>query len=206
VVGGGDPVTSRLAPLVAIAMLARLARADIAMSQDGVAHETPVALAAVRLGNALRVVDIKELADATKAMATATAAFSTWLGAHPRERTDAVIETAANKLVATADHLRTELDAKADPELIHQTAIDAVHRFNGVIGAHQGDPPPPEVAIPHELRDAFIAMNERVGARPQDQREAQRAKPDTRGTQAVAPLRACRSNATVRAYFDRTDF
>jgi hypothetical protein len=240
----------RLAAVVVIAAACASARADVTMSKDGVQHETPVAQAAVRVGAALQVNDPKQLDDAARELATATKAFSAWLAAHPRERTAAVarIETAATKLVGATDGLRALIVIGADPAQIHTAAIDALHRYNELIGAHQGEPPPPEVAVPDDLREAIVAMAERIGrevqgakpdcdkigaavmahvdddlavlrrfqaiddARPQDQREAERVHPDPRGRArleaalaAMAPLRACRTNATVRAYVERTE-
>jgi hypothetical protein len=228
-----------------VAGVAGSARADVTMSKEGVAHETPVAQAAVRLGAALQDSDRATLDRAAHDLTTTTEAFGGWLAGHDAERTPAIarIVTTAWKLGQAADRLRTLLDQHAAAPLLQQAAIDGLHRYNEFIGAHQGEPPPAEIAMPAALRERFLVMMERIGrdaqahrgdcaklaaalmahvdddaatakalhdiddARPQDQRAAERIKPDPRGQARLraalarhAPLAACGDDATLATY------
>jgi hypothetical protein len=241
----------RLASITLFALvLCGTARADVTMSKDAIVRETEVAKAAVALGAALQGDDRPALDAAARELAAATKAFKTWLAAHPRERTPAIarIVTAAEKLAGAADRLRALDDQHAEPALLQQAAIDGLHRYNELIGAHQGDPPPAEIAMPPALLERFLKMMERIGrdaqqhkpdcdaiaaalmthvdddaavakdlqdlddARPQDQREAERANPTARtaaryvaARKLQAPLAACKDNATLAAYRARTN-
>ena len=218
------------------------------MSKDGVAQETALAMAAVNLSTALQVDNRRALDVASLEMTRATKAFAAWLAAHPADRSPAIarIVPAAEKLVVAADRLRTLLDQHAAGPLVQQAAIDGLHRFNEFLNAHQGEPFPPELAMPAELVEQFVKMVERIGrevhamqpdcdkiatalmahvdedaavvakiraideARPQDQREAERAKgpPGDAARLAAAmklqaPLAACKANAKLAQYRSR---
>jgi hypothetical protein len=179
------------------------ARADQVLPRGFAIPEQKVALAGVQLSKALQVDDRKALDDATASVAQALDGVKRWVADHPDQSTPAVarIVIAADKLLAAANRLRALLDQHVDGALIRQAAIDALHRGNELIDAHQGDPVRKEIAMPEALRKRVLAMLERIASDVQPaSRAARRCSTRSRrtSTRTVRSLASC-ARSTRRA-------